>query len=32
MQMVTSIDNMMFTLLHEIQRVQVNVFTIATTQ
>jgi hypothetical protein len=31
MQMVTSIDNMIFTLLHEIQRAQVNVFTPATT-
>jgi len=29
MQMVISIDNMIFTLLHEIQRAQVNVFGLA---
>jgi len=29
MQMVTAIDNMIFTLLHEIQRVQVNIFNLA---
>jgi len=29
MQMVTAIDNMIFTLLHDILRVQINVFNLA---